>query len=140
VPPVPLGNGLAFPEFAAALKARLQAEAAERAAVTGRRRALPAHDEDEQAHDGVLGDEDDGKPWPFCLPCYLLVAWLAGLHVTLDKFSVLFWLMLNKVSKMRCHDVPQTVTATATTAAMSRRTTATTSFPCLPARQRVRRP
>ena len=59
---MPLGNGLAFPEFAAALKARLQAKAVERAAVTGRRRALPAHDEDEQAHDDGLGDEDNGTP------------------------------------------------------------------------------
>jgi hypothetical protein len=60
VPPVPHGNALAFPEFAAALKARLQADAAEGSAAHGRRRALATHEEDEAAHDAGLGADDDG--------------------------------------------------------------------------------
>ena len=47
VPPVPLGNGLAFPEFATALRARQQAEAAEKSRARGRRGTLLTHDEDE---------------------------------------------------------------------------------------------
>ncbi len=108
VPPVPLGNGLAFPEFAAALKARLQAEAAERAAVTGRRRALPPHDEDEQAHDGGLGDEDDGTPLAvlFAVSPPRLPAWMVCTSPWRSSNRVLFWLMLNKEAKWRRCNVP----------------------------------
>ena len=70
VPPVPHGNGLAFPEFAAALKARLQADAAEGSVAHGRRRALATHDEEEAAYDADLGADDDGvqdRPVLCCL-------------------------------------------------------------------------
>ena len=60
VPPVPHGNALAFPEFAAALKARQQADAAEGSTAHGRRRVLATHEEEEAAHDAGLGAFDDG--------------------------------------------------------------------------------
>ena len=62
VPPVPPGNGLAFPEFAAALKALQQAEAAQKSKAYGRQRMLTQ--EDEEAHYGSLGEDDDGAMAP----------------------------------------------------------------------------
>lgn len=66
-PPVPAGNGLAFPEFAAALRAlqlakqqALRHEASRHGGIASHQRALPEM-EDDAFGDGANYDDDGGK-------------------------------------------------------------------------------